>query len=337
MISREIKDRQSEGKALGNLGIAYEALGDYAKAIECEQQLLAIAQEIKDRQSEGKALGNLGVAYNSLGNYAKAIKYGQQWLMISQEIHDQQSKGVALNNLGLSFLKLGQLAAAEQSFRNAIQVWESLRQDLGNNDANKVSIFEDQARTYRLLQEVLIAEHRPNTALEIAERGRARALVELLVKRLAADSATDETDRTTNSSALSATDETDRTTNSSALSVFPSVAQMQQIAKAQNATLLEYSIIYDDFEGKKGIEGRESTLYIWVIQPNGQITFRSVDLDPLWQQQNTTLAELVENSRKGIGVSDRGDRATLKISLTPEYLQQLHKQQSATCISSINC
>ena len=59
-IAREIKDRQSEGKALGNLGVAYISLGNYAKAIEYAQQVLAIAREIKDRQSEGKALGNLG-------------------------------------------------------------------------------------------------------------------------------------------------------------------------------------------------------------------------------------------------------------------------------------
>jgi tetratricopeptide (TPR) repeat protein len=32
------------GKALGNLGEAYQNLGHYAKAIEYEQQLLAIAQ-----------------------------------------------------------------------------------------------------------------------------------------------------------------------------------------------------------------------------------------------------------------------------------------------------
>jgi tetratricopeptide (TPR) repeat protein len=62
-IAREIKDRQSEGKALGNLGLAYLNLGDYTKAIEYQQQWLAIAREIKDRQSEGAALGNLGLAY----------------------------------------------------------------------------------------------------------------------------------------------------------------------------------------------------------------------------------------------------------------------------------
>ncbi|MHC5918259.1 MAG: tetratricopeptide repeat protein, partial [Nostoc sp.] len=80
-----------EGKALGSLGNAYLDLGNYAKAIEYEQQHLEIAREIKDCQSEGAALGNLGNAYLDLGNYAKAIEYEQQWLAIAREIKDRQS------------------------------------------------------------------------------------------------------------------------------------------------------------------------------------------------------------------------------------------------------
>jgi CHAT domain-containing protein len=108
----------------------------------------------------------------------------------------------------------------------------------------------------------------------------------------------------------------------------PNLEQIQQTARTGNSTLVEYSIIYDDFKLEGRQKGKDSALYIWVIQPNGQITFRSVDLKPLWQQQNTSLAELVTNSRRGIGVLDRGDPASARIALTPERLRQLHEQQS---------
>ncbi len=111
-IYREIKDRQSEGNALGNLGEAYRNLGNYAKAIEYQEQSLAIAREIKDRQSEGHALGNLGIAYYSLGNYAKAIEYEQQDLVIARAIKDRQGEGAALGSLGLAYLHLGNYAKA---------------------------------------------------------------------------------------------------------------------------------------------------------------------------------------------------------------------------------
>jgi CHAT domain-containing protein/Flp pilus assembly protein TadD len=303
-IAREIHDRQSEGKALGNLGIAYIHLGDYAQAIDYQKQWLAITREIHDRQSEGAALGNLSVAYDSLGDYAQAIDYQKQWLAIAREIHDRQSEGTALNNLGYALHKSGNLTEAEKTLIEGIKVWESLRAGLGSNDANKVSIFEGQAGTYRILQQVLMQENKTDAALEIAERGRARAFVELLARQLS-------------------TNPTQATPIAP-----PTIEQIKQIAKAQNATLVQYSIIYDNFKVQGKQQTHESELYIWVIKPTGEVTFRSSDLKPLWQQQNTTLSNLVTTSRESIGVRGRGGLgAVAKVdgASLAKKLQQLHQ------------
>src|SRR4028118_777886 len=298
-IAREIKDRQSEEMALGNLGNVYRNLGDYAKAIEYALQQLAIAREIKDRQSEGKALGNLANAYDSLGDYAKAIEYAQQLLAIAREIKDRESEGTALNNLGFALSKSGNLPAAEKTLLDSIKVSESLR--AGLDAANKVSIFETQTSPYVTLQEVFIAQKKTNDALEIAERGRARAFVELLASRLAASASVPTTINP------------------------PNIQQIQQIAKEQNATLVEYSII------------RNEALYIWVIKPTGEITFRSVDLKSLdinlpeaseetrvsaalgrrgLNEQDTALAEMIRGTREALGVS--GDTANRQAANRPD-------------------
>ncbi|MEM6753391.1 MAG: CHAT domain-containing protein [Cyanobacteria bacterium P01_C01_bin.38] len=296
-IAREIKYPQGEGAALGNLGRAYYSLGDYAKAIDYSEQLLAIAREIKDRNSEGKALGNLGIAYYSLGDYAKAIDYSEQWLAIAREIKDRQSEGTALSNLGFAYYKSRKLSAAETTLFEGIKVLESLRGGL--NDANKVSIIDTQSNTYNTLQEVLIAQNKTDTALEIAERGRARAFVELLASRL----------------------------NLQEKPQAPKIEQIKQIAKAQNATLVQYSIIKDYFKVVGKEQSKESELYIWIIKPTGEVTFRKADLKPLWQKENTDLKELVINSRESIGARGRG----IDVSYNPDAgkaqnnLKQLHK------------
>ena len=64
--AKEIGDRAGEGQAYGNLGNAYQSLGDYQKAIEYHEKDLKIAKEIGDRAGEGRAYGNLGNAYKSL-------------------------------------------------------------------------------------------------------------------------------------------------------------------------------------------------------------------------------------------------------------------------------
>ena len=84
-IAREIKDQRLEVKSLGNLGLAYSNLGKYDKVIEFQLQSLAIAREIKDRLGEGQSLGNLGNAYYSLGKYDKAIKFYLQSLAIATQ------------------------------------------------------------------------------------------------------------------------------------------------------------------------------------------------------------------------------------------------------------
>ena len=305
-IAREIKDRQGEGQALGNLGAAYGSLGNHAKAIEYQQQHLAIAREIRDRLGEGNALGNLGIAYYSLGSYAKAIEYQQQRLAIAREIKDRRGEGQSLNNLGVALLKSNNLVDAEKILLEGIQVWESLRAQLGNKDTNKVSVFEEQARTYRILQRVLIASNKPTAALEISERGRARALVEQLTRRLKGTGTGDQ------------------------LTVQPAtLAQIQQIAKSHNATLVQYSIIYDEFKIQGKQVTQESDLYIWVIKPSGEVSFRKADLKTLWQQQNTSLEALVDQTRQALGVGNgsTGFPGSARIDPTTQTnrLKQLHQ------------
>ncbi|MEG4584150.1 tetratricopeptide repeat protein [Microcoleus sp. MOSTC5] len=298
-IAREIKDRDGERATLNSLGITYGSLGDLAKAIKYLQQSLAIAREIKDRDGEGKALNNLGSTYGSLGDYSQAIEYTQQYLVIAREIKDRDGEGKALNNLGSAFLRAGNLTEAEKILVNGIQVWESMRQMLGSNDANKISIFEGQARTYRMLQEVRVAQNNPIAALEIAERGRARAFVDLLTQRLSSDSA------------------------NPVIATAPNQDQIRQIAKAQNATLVQYSIIYEDFQ-IQGIQvGRESALYIWVIQPTGEITFREVDIKPLWQQHKASLTDLIIGNQEFLAVRSRSSTGFVQPQPNLPTLHQL--------------
>jgi CHAT domain-containing protein/uncharacterized protein HemY len=119
-IAHEIKNRQLEVATLGNLGVTYNSLGDYAKAIEYGQRALAIAREIKDRQIEGMALVNLGATYDALDDYTKAIDYSQQALTIAREIKDRQIAGAALGNLGNAYRSLGNYAKGNEYSQQAL-------------------------------------------------------------------------------------------------------------------------------------------------------------------------------------------------------------------------
>ncbi|MFM6396733.1 MAG: CHAT domain-containing protein, partial [Planktothrix sp.] len=126
---------------------------------------------------------------------------------------------------------------------------ESLRPGL--SDANKVSFFETLSKSYGVLQQVLIEQKQIEKALEIAERGRARAFVELVAQNNLSPE------------------------KLNLISVKPpNFSDIKRIAKLQNATLVEYSVIVDQFK-------QNSTLLIWVVKPDGGVQFRSVDLTNL--------------------------------------------------------
>lgn len=271
-----------EGEAIAyvNLGNAYKVKGDVPKAIQYHKQVLAIARQLKNPSMESTALLNLAVHYDDLQQYDTAIAYHQQALAIARATHDQRTEAIVLNNLGNTLFKLRRLPEAETTLAAGLTRWESLRSGVGSDDINKISIFEQQLRTYRTLQRVLVAQNKTDAALEIAERGRARALVELLSRgqRGIVDRA--------------------QATVQKAISL----DEMRAIAKAQNSTLVEYSIAYEDVVEHGKIKPRESELYIWAIAPKGDITFRTVNL----KQQKIALADLVETSRSALGVRGRG-------------------------------
>jgi filamentous hemagglutinin family protein len=282
-LSREVGDRYGEMQALGNLGNSYTSTREFDRAISYHQQSITLARESSNRLQEAQALLNLGTTHSYRRDYAQAATHHEQSLTIMRELKARLGEGIALTNLGDALFNLDRLLEAEQVLFAGIEVWESLRAGLGNNDALKVSIFETQLATYRNLQEVLADQDKAAIALEVSERGRARAFVELIARDAAG-------------------------VDHEQFAVEPpNLNQLRQTAIDQNATLVEYSIIREqavDIPHSASEqylnEPQESELFIWVIAPTGDVAFRRVDLRSLPSLSNASLAELANVARQGI-------------------------------------
>jgi tetratricopeptide (TPR) repeat protein len=124
--ARWLGDRAAEGRHLGNLGVAYAALGEVREAIGYYEQCLVIHREIGDRRGEGNDLGNLGLAYADLGEVRKAIGYYEQALKIRREIGDRRGEGNDLANMGQAYKKLGDVAKARELWQEALRIYEAI-------------------------------------------------------------------------------------------------------------------------------------------------------------------------------------------------------------------
>ncbi|MGB7314238.1 MAG: tetratricopeptide repeat protein [Nodosilinea sp.] len=293
-LRRENGELAGQSATLRTMGFAYEKQENYSAAKESFEQALSIQREIGARGSEGITLNGLGSAQLGLGNPDEAAKSLQQALALHQELGDRPGQAKALSDLGKVYLQAKQLTQAETTLYEALDVLASLRAS-ELTDTDKIALFDTQLDAYDTLQQVLVAQNNPAkalTALEISERGRARAFVESLTIRLA--------------------DTSDVPSDTG----FPDLEKTRQIARQQNATLVEYSIVKADTD--------ESELYIWVISPTGNITFRQQTL------QGLDLASLVQTTRSSLGIRSRtANNAAFNVAYTgpttDQQLQQLHE------------
>ena len=116
-----LTQQQDYAAVCGNLGNAYQALGQYQRAIDLHQQSLKIAREIGNQGSEANSLSNLGVAYNSLGQYQQAIGFYQKSLEIEREIGNRGGEANSLGNLGITYASLGQYQQAIDYYQKSLE------------------------------------------------------------------------------------------------------------------------------------------------------------------------------------------------------------------------
>ncbi|XP_044178397.1 uncharacterized protein LOC114949237 isoform X3 [Acropora millepora] len=121
-IAREACDRATEGKAYLNLGLAYNSRNDLPNAMECYEKSLPIAREACDRDTEGKAYYNLGLAYNSRNDLPKAMECYEKSLPIAREACDRDTEGKAYLNLGLAYNSRNDLPKAMECYEKSLPI-----------------------------------------------------------------------------------------------------------------------------------------------------------------------------------------------------------------------
>jgi tetratricopeptide (TPR) repeat protein len=162
-IQREIGDRQGEAASLGNLGNAYDSLGEYQRAIDFYQQSLEIQHEIGDKCGEASSLNNLGNVCRKLGEYQRAINFHQQSLEIEREIGNRSGEAASLGNLGNAYDLLGEYQRAIDFYQQSLEI----QREIGNRSGEAFSLL-NQART--------LAKYEPRRFEALGQFRQARAI-----------------------------------------------------------------------------------------------------------------------------------------------------------------
>ncbi|RZF33680.1 hypothetical protein LSTR_LSTR007058 [Laodelphax striatellus] len=182
-IAEELGLASLQGRACGNLGSVHESLGNLEEAVRYQEQHLSVAAQTNDKLAKTMAYSSLGRIHHALGNTNQAVAYLQQGLHIAQSLGRREEEARIRHRLGLALWGNGQLDPAQSQLEQAAHLLESIRRETRGSSDYKLSLFDLQTASYQALQHVLVGLGRRDEALVVAERGRTRAFVDLLLER----------------------------------------------------------------------------------------------------------------------------------------------------------
>ena len=162
------------------IGRIYAEQGRYEEALKYHREALAGLEAANKKRATVITLNNISAVYLRQKNYSEALSTSQQAISLARETERKGDIYAALTNLGYAQLGLNRLADAQQSFSEAVSIVEVLRGQAAGGVEESQRYFEGGMGAHHGLLSVLIKQNRPEDSLFLAERAKARALLDML-------------------------------------------------------------------------------------------------------------------------------------------------------------
>jgi CHAT domain-containing protein/tetratricopeptide (TPR) repeat protein len=156
-------------RRLGNLGEAETSLG----------QALEIAKELRAQEIEAQTLASLGWVANARGDFSRALGHFQEALALATRLNHVPQLIFIHNGIGRSHAGQRRFDEALAAFRRALELVEDVRGQL-QEAGLRSGFLEDKQVIYHGAVRSALALRKPAEAFSFAERGRARAFLDLL-------------------------------------------------------------------------------------------------------------------------------------------------------------
>ena len=184
-LTDSLDDRSLERDALARAGGVHVARKDFKAALLAYETALTLDRAAGNSTTIAADLGNIGMSKAALGR-RDGMNDLKQSIAMAESLEAQSVLWQSMLNLADAYEVFGELDSARAVNERTIQVMESVRiGDLGEED--KADFLEQRAFVYEAQTHVLgkLAPRNPGEAYEleaweVAEQGKARALMDLL-------------------------------------------------------------------------------------------------------------------------------------------------------------
>ena len=234
-ISKDIGDKQQ--LAIDNLTLAtmYTVKGQYMESLEHHKCAVEMFKETGARGGEAKASGLLASVYIALGKFTDGRKHLKKTLHIIREGGDRGMEYSLLYLLGVCSIKDKEFEKARGYLYESMVCIERDRKLL--SDECKLSLDNLTFHSYTVLYKLLIIQGDVAEALCTAERGRARALVDLMSNKYGIPM------------------------RRCSREIHVHVAEIKQLSIQSQSMIIFMAVVHE-------------TIYFWVIEEDGKVLFR---------------------------------------------------------------
>ncbi|MFC1534789.1 tetratricopeptide repeat protein [Thermodesulfobacteriota bacterium] len=179
VIDRAINSRWAIAYDLRNKALTYLRMEEPDKAAPLFKEALEIARGIGNQINEAKTLLGYGAALTAMGLYHEARSSFEDALELARSMALRETEWRALFGLGRLLLKEGRKIEAKDLITGSIAVIEDMRAEI-RLDQLKDGFIDNKMSVYETLVSLLVDLGEDAKAFDIAERSRARNLIDLL-------------------------------------------------------------------------------------------------------------------------------------------------------------
>lgn len=177
-----IGDRHTAASSWSNIADLHERRGDLDRAMECWTTSLRLNEEVGNRQGVANVLMQLSRVASRQNDHARALETAERALALSRATNGRRGIRNALVRVGHARRALGERAQAREAFEEAVAIAESLRDDTAGGESERQLVFEQNLAPYQALVALLVDEGQSTGALLMAERAKARVLLDVLAQ-----------------------------------------------------------------------------------------------------------------------------------------------------------
>lgn len=158
-INEQLQRQDALANDLSNLGVVHLNLGESDKALEFQTRALEIRRQEGDPHALASSYAKLATAYLDDGEPTRALEYSRLSLELYQSLDDELHQGLMLHNIGYILRRSGQAEEAMEHLKQAMEKRRACGDPLG------------MARTSNEMALILKEQGKNEAALKLADEG----------------------------------------------------------------------------------------------------------------------------------------------------------------------